>query len=212
MFADGYLACRNPGEHLKLDGLHGTGWVAGGRHSFHLFVLAVVTLKSAPVSSLASIFRVPVCANVLRVARRQRNALKRKTRWLAAAVGGVVARGGTKIKGKIQRVGCPYRQRGTLTLGYEHKRGNQQFGLSRDVLGFASGSTLFALVKLQKCSKDHASLVRSMSCLPVRANSRSMARALARPLMAAFPSTAEPSCFHSIQSTSKAPSGIPPST
>lgn len=63
----------------------------GGRHSFHLFVLAVVTLKSAPVSSLASIFRVPVCANVLRVARRQRNALKRKTRWLAAAVGGVVA-------------------------------------------------------------------------------------------------------------------------
>lgn len=30
MFADGCLACRNPGEHLKLDGLHGTGWVAGG--------------------------------------------------------------------------------------------------------------------------------------------------------------------------------------
>lgn len=72
----------------------------GGRHSFHLFVLAVVTLKSAPVSSLASIFRVPVCANVLRVARRQRNALKRKTRWLAAAVGGIVANtdGGVSIQ------------------------------------------------------------------------------------------------------------------
>lgn len=41
------LACRNPGEHLKLDGLERAGSL-GGRHSFHLFVLAVVTLKSAP--------------------------------------------------------------------------------------------------------------------------------------------------------------------
>lgn len=30
MFADGCLACRNPGEHLKLEGLHGAGWVVGG--------------------------------------------------------------------------------------------------------------------------------------------------------------------------------------
>lgn len=76
------------------------------------------------------------------------------------------------------------------------KGGKQQFGLSRDVLGFASGFTLFALVKLQRMLQTPC-IFGPFDVLPYgQANSRSMTRPLARLLMAAFPSTPEPSCFH----------------
>lgn len=183
MFASGCLACRNPGEHLKLDGLERAGSL-GGRHSFHLFVLAVVTLKSAPVSSLFSTFRVPVCANVLRFGRSRRNALKPKTTWLAAAAGCVCV-DGEEEKKKHQR-GCRAgtglcEQRETLTLGYEHKRGKTTVRPFTGCAGLCFGISIVCAGKATEMLQRPSIFGQFNVLPPDQANSRSMARALARP-------------------------------